>query len=72
VPLALALLDEGVVLPDDEALAGKLRAGDFSEIALVEERQLQETAFGGELVGGAFSAVIQSNPAGLRSSSRRA
>jgi hypothetical protein len=50
VPLALALLGEGVVLADDEALAGKVRAGDLGEIALVEQRQLQGATFGGELL----------------------
>jgi hypothetical protein len=40
---------------------------------LVEKRQLQGTAFGGELLDrGALSAVIQSIAAGLRSSLMRA
>jgi hypothetical protein len=48
--LASAFLGESGVLADDEPLAREVRAYDLGEIALVEKRQLQGTAFGGELL----------------------
>jgi len=50
--LALAFLGERGVLADDEALARKVRAFDLGEIALIEQRELQGTAFGGEVLDG--------------------
>src|SRR5258706_9259503 len=49
-PFASAFLGKGGVLADDEALAREVRAFDLGEIALVEQRELQGTALGGELL----------------------
>ncbi len=39
-----------MVLADDETPAGKVRALDLGKVAVVEKRQLQGSAFGGELL----------------------
>ena len=55
-----------------EPLAGIIGRRDRGEIALVEQRHLQRPASTRLRIAGARSAVIQSSPAGLRSSSMRA
>src|SRR5258708_26527058 len=52
VSLALAFLGKSGVLADDEALARKVRTFDLGEITLIEQRQLQGAAVGGELLDG--------------------
>src|ERR1700722_14735976 len=47
---APAFLGKGGVLADDEALAREVRTFDLGQVALVEQRELQGSALGGELL----------------------
>ena len=50
--LARALGRQFRVATDDEPLAGVVVGGDFRHVALVEERELQRSALGGQSLDG--------------------